>query len=65
MYILRNVNFKVINFPEGESVVYKLTYEMDEFGLHDNRLVYVVTVDLGDKIETKISEKELKERYFS
>ena len=64
MYILKNVDFKVINSSEGESVIYKLTYEIDEFGLYKNRLVYIVSVDLGEKIQTKISEKELKEKYF-
>jgi hypothetical protein len=65
MYILRKLDFIVNDEPDGESVKYRLTYEVDEFGLEDNRVVYVITQNIGEPIETKISEKELKEKYFN
>ena len=65
MYILRKLDFIINDDPDGEQVQYRLTYEVDKFGLQDNRVVYVVTQNIGETIETKISEKELKEKYFN
>jgi hypothetical protein len=65
MYILTKLDFIINNELEGEQVQYRLTYEVDKFGLQDNRVVYVITQNIGETIETKISEKELKEKYFN
>jgi len=65
MYILRKLDFIIKDEPNGEQVQYRLTYEVDKFGLQDNRVVYVITQNIGETIKTKISEKELKEKYFN
>jgi pyruvate-formate lyase len=65
MYILRKLDFIINDDPDGEQVQYRLTYEVDKFGLQDNRVVYIITQNIGETIETKISEKELKEKYFN